>query len=355
MPIYTLLIAVIVLAFIFDYLNGFHDAANAIATIVSTKVLTPLQAVIWSAFFNFVAFFIAKYLIGNFEIGNTISKVVNINFVSLKVILSGLVGAITWNIITWYYGIPSSSSHTLIGGFVGAVIAHMGGIYYHGSIILNLHVLIPIFIYIFVAPFIGMVAGFIISILFLHIFKKSNPHKADSFFKKLQLVSSAAFSIGHGGNDAQKVMGILGVAVISYEISTGNMAYIQSTNRFQLFQEHYWWVPVFSFLAMSLGILSGGWRIVKTMGTKITKVNAIEGVSAETAGALTLFLTEHLGIPVSTTHTITGSIIGVGATKRLSAVRWGVTIQLMWAWILTIPITGLIAAIVYYVAGFFGL
>ncbi|HSK14047.1 MAG TPA: inorganic phosphate transporter [Phnomibacter sp.] len=352
---YTLLITIIVLALIFDYINGFHDAANSIATIVSTKVLTPFQAVVWAAFFNFAAYFISKYLIGEFKIGNTISKTVTEDFITLHVIFAGLIAAISWNLLTWWFGIPSSSSHTLIGGFMGAAIANAGGfVGDNGVDVINYVKVIPTFLFIFMAPLIGLLIAFLITIFILWTWRKVSPRKADYWFKKLQLVSSALFSLGHGGNDAQKVMGIIGAAVIFYEVQTGNAEYttLDNAHRFSHFVEDWWWVPFASFLAIGVGTLSGGWKIVKTMGTRITKVTPLEGVSAETAGALTLYLTEHLGIPVSTTHTITGAIIGVGATKRLSAVRWGVTINLLWAWILTIPVSALLAAGVFYIIRF---
>jgi len=343
----TLLVIIIILAFVFDYINGFHDSANSIATIVSTKVLTPFQAVLWAAVFNFVAFFISKYLIGGFGIANTVAKWVNPEFINLQVILAGIIAAICWNLITWWFGIPSSSSHTLMGGFIGAALAHAHG-FSNGHVdVINYAKVVPTFLFIFLAPFIGMIIAFFITILIVHLFKKSNPYKADGWFKRLQLLSSAAFSIGHGGNDAQKVMGLIGAAVIYYENSKGNHL------DFKQFVVDYSWVPFTSFLCIALGTLSGGWKIVKTMGTKITKVTPLEGVAAETAGAITLFLTEHFKIPVSTTHTITGSIIGVGATKRLSAVRWGVTVNLMWAWVVTIPVSAAMAAIFYYITMLF--
>jgi PiT family inorganic phosphate transporter len=342
-----LLIIIIALAFIFDYINGFHDAANSIATVVSTKVLTPFQAVLWAAVFNFGAFFISKYIIGEFKIGNTIAKSVNENFITLEVIFAGLMAAISWNLITWWFGIPSSSSHALLGGFVGAALAHAGAFHKEGLDVINYVKVVPIILFIFAAPLIGMFIAFVITILIVHIFKRSNPHRAEKWFKKLQLLSCALFSLGHGGNDAQKVMGIIGAAIIYYEASIGK------TLTFNEFVAEYSWVPFCSFLAIGLGTLSGGWKIVKTMGTRITKVTPLEGVSAETAGAVTLYLTEHLGIPVSTTHTISGAIIGVGATKRLSAVRWGVTVNLLWAWILTIPISALLAAGFYFLVKLF--
>ncbi|MBN9284187.1 MULTISPECIES: inorganic phosphate transporter [Flavobacterium] len=348
---FTLLIIIIVLALIFDYINGFHDAANSIATIVATKVLTPFQAVLWAAAFNFAAYFISRYWIGEFKIGNTIAKSVNENFITLEVILAGLIAAIIWNLLTWKLGIPSSSSHTLLGGFMGAALAHAGALSENGVDVINYVKVIPTFLFIFCAPLIGMLIAYLITILIMNICRKANPHKADKWFKKLQLVSSALFSLGHGGNDAQKVMGIIGAAVICYHMNMGDVAYtsLESADRFAHFVDDWAWVPFVSFLAIGLGTLSGGWKIVKTMGSKITKVTPLEGVAAETAGAVTLYLTEHMGVPVSTTHTITGSIIGVGITKRISAVRWGVTINLLWAWILTIPVSALIAAIIYYI------
>lgn len=351
----TLLVVIIVLAFIFDYINGFHDSANSIATIVSTKVLTPFQAVLWAAVFNFAAYFISKYVFHSFGIGETVSKWVTPQFINLQVLLAGIMAAIVWNLITWWFGIPSSSSHTLMGGFVGAALAHAHGFSQDGVSVINYAKVIPTFLFIFFAPLIGMVIAFFITILIVHLCKRSNPYKAEGWFKRLQLLSSAAFSLGHGGNDAQKVMGIIGAAVIFYEIQIGNADYtsLDPKARFNFFVNDYWWVPICSFLAIGLGTLSGGWKIVKTMGTKITKVTPLEGVAAETAGALTLYLTEHFKIPVSTTHTITGSIIGVGATKRLSAVRWGVTVNLLWAWILTIPISGIMAAIFYFILKLF--
>ncbi|HCN51363.1 MAG TPA: inorganic phosphate transporter [Chryseobacterium sp.] len=373
-----LLIVIIALALIFDYINGFHDAANSIATIVSTKVLTPFQAVLWAALWNFAAFFIAAYIIGEFKIGNTIAKTVNENFITLEVIFSGLVAAIAWNLLTWWFGIPSSSSHTLIGGFLGAALMHAFMMDYHAVAaaqpelgmwetikeafsqvthqgVVKFDKVIPIFLFIFMAPIIGMVISIIITLIIVHLYKRSNPHKADKSFKRLQLASSALFSLGHGLNDAQKVMGIIGAAVIYYHVNMLQDAQyldIPSAERFDYFAQHYIWVPLVSFIAIALGTMSGGWKIIKTMGTKITKVTSLEGVSAETAGAITLFITDHFGIPVSTTHTITGSIIGVGLTKRISAVRWGITVSLLWAWVLTIPISAIVAGITYLVVTF---
>jgi len=332
----TLLVIIIILAFIFDYINGFHDAANSIATIVSTKVLTPFQAVLWAAVFNFAAFFISKYVYGEFKVGNTIAKSIFEQFITLRVILCGLIAAILWNLLTWWYGIPSSSSHTLIGGFIGSAVAAA-----HGSFdVINYAKVLPILYFIVLAPFIGMAVAFIITILILNICRKANPYRAENWFKRLQLVSSGALSLAHGGNDAQKVMGIIAAALVAHG-TINNIADVPN------------WVPFSCFAAIGLGTMSGGWKIVKTMGSRITKVTPLEGVAAETAGAITLYLTESLGIPVSTTHTITGSIIGVGATKRLSAVRWGVTVSLLWAWILTIPISALVAALVYFISNLF--
>lgn len=343
-----LLIVIIVLALVFDFINGFHDAANSIATIVATRVLTPFQAVLWAAVFNFAAYFISKYWIGEFKIGNTIAKTVNENFITLEVILAGIIAAIIWNLLTWWFGIPSSSSHTLIGGFMGAAIAHAGAFAQNGEDVINYLVVLPIFLFIFLAPMVGMFIAYFLTILIMNICRRSNHKKAEKWFRRLQLVSSALFSLGHGGNDAQKVMGIIGAAVIFYHVQAGHQDWITAENQFSYFVDQWGWVPFVSFLVIGLGTMSGGWKIVKTMGTKITKVTPLEGVAAETSGAMTLYLAEFLGIPVSTTHTITGSIIGVGITKRVSAVRWGVTINLLWAWILTIPVSALIAALIYY-------
>lgn len=374
-----LLIIIIALALIFDFINGFHDAANSIATIVSTKVLTPFQAVLWAALWNFAAFFLAAYILpGGFGIGNTIAKTVNENFITLEVIFSGLIAAIGWNLITWWFGIPSSSSHTLIGGFLGAALMHALKMDYQDIVahhpnlgawdtftlaikqlttqsVVKFDKVIPIFLFIFLAPFIGMLISIIITLIIINIYKRSNPHKADQQFKKLQLVSSALFSVGHGLNDAQKVMGIIGAAIIYYHVQMiQDPLYVNkaSAERFDFFTEHYLWIPLISFLAIALGTMSGGWKIIKTMGTRITKVTPLEGVAAETAGAITLFLTDHFKIPVSTTHTITGSIIGVGLTKRVSAVRWGVTVSLLWAWVLTIPVSAVVAGLTYLLVTF---
>jgi PiT family inorganic phosphate transporter len=326
----TLLVAVIALALIFDYTNGFHDAANSIATIVSTKVLTPFQAVLLAAVFNFAAYFFIK----DHKVANTVAKIVHEEFITLHVILAGLIAAITWNLTTWWFGIPSSSSHTLIGGFAGAGITNAILLGAPGLSAVNAHYILTIIAYIVLAPFIGLFIAYFITIMILHLCKRAKPVSAERWFKRLQLVSAAALSFAHGTNDAQKVMGILYVALVASKIINSGAPMPE-------------WIPLACYSAISLGTMSGGWKIVKTMGSKITKITPLEGVAAETAGAITLFITERLAIPVSTTHTITGSIIGVGLTKRVSAVRWGVTINLVWAWIITIPISALIAGLVF--------
>ena len=347
----TLLFTVIILALIFDFINGFHDAANSIATVVSTKVLSPTQAVIWAAFFNLVAFLIFK----DHNVANTVAKVVDTSQINLVVILAGIIAAILWNLLTWWLGIPSSSSHTLIGGFAGAAIAH------GGFTIVNLQVIGKVAAFIFLAPIIGMALAYIITLIIIHICKFALPSKAEWWFRKLQLVSSAAFSIGHGGNDAQKVMGIIAAAIVVYTGSANvdmsqipiwlhvNFHEVDGKKVFDIPN----WIPLACYTSIAIGTMSGGWKIVKTMGSKITKVTPLEGVAAETAGAITLFMTEHFKIPVSTTHTITGSIIGVGLSKRISAVRWGVTINLLWAWILTIPVSAILSAFIYTIIAIF--
>jgi len=344
----TLLFTIIALALVFDFINGFHDAANSIATIVSTKVLSPLQAVLWAAMFNFVAFFIAKYIIGEFGIANTVSKSVVDTFITLPVIFSGIIAAITWNLLTWWLGIPSSSSHTLIGGFAGAAIMSTivaSGYSTWGFEAIKGDVILKIASFIVLAPLIGMIMSSLLTIVIMYTFKKVNPHKANTWFKRLQLVSSGLFSIGHGLNDSQKVMGIIAAALYAAYTKNGIDMGIRTIGQMPD------WVAFSCFAMISLGTMMGGWRIIKTMGSRITKVTPLEGVAAETAGALTLYLTEILKIPVSTTHTITGAIIGVGSVKRLSAVRWGVTRSLMVAWILTIPVSAALAALIYVLVG----
>lgn len=331
-----LLVIVIILAIGFDYINGFHDAANSIATVVSTKVLTPFQAVLWAALFNFAAYFYFT----DHKVANTIANTVVQHFITLEVILAGLLAAILWNLFTWWYGIPSSSSHTLIGGFAGAGMTKAFTVGAGMLTAINLAPILKVIAFIVLAPVIGMFISVIISIILLHLSKNARPSVAEKWFKKLQLLSSAALSFTHGGNDAQKVMGIIYVAMVAANVLKPDAAMPE-------------WIPISCYAAISLGTMSGGWKIVKTMGSKITKVNAFEGVAAETAGAVTLGLTEHFGIPVSTTHTITGSIVGVGLLKRVSAVRWGVTVSLLWAWILTIPVSATLAAIVYSIIHLF--
>lgn len=321
----TLLIVVIVLALVFDFINGFHDAANSIATVVSTQVLSPLTAVIWAALFNFIAYWVFEL-----KVADTIAKTIRPENITLTVVTAGLVAAIIWNLLTWWWGIPSSSSHTLIGGFAGAGIAHAGSIH-----AIQFAKVMPTVYFIVLAPVLGMLVSYVISVITLNICKRGNPSKIDKIFRRLQLVSSAAYSLGHGGNDAQKVIGIIGAAMLSQHMM----------NDISEIPE---WVPLACYTAISLGTMIGGWKIVKTMGQKVTKLTPFEGFSAETAGAITLFGTQHYKIPVSTTHTITGSIIGVGLTKRISAVRWGVTVQLLWAWILTIPVSAALAAGILY-------
>jgi len=323
-------------------INGFHDAANSIATIVSTKVLTPFQAVVWAAAFNWLA-----YLVFELHIVDTIAKIVDTSAITMMVILAGIIAAIIWNLLTWYLGIPSSSSHTLVGGFAGAAIAYTGWDVVHtGKIIV-------IGAFIFLAPLLGMIISYILSILLLWLSRKGNPFRLEKRFKGFQLLSSALFSLGHGGNDAQKVMGIIAAALMVYfqgRPDVPHWAHIEMVNGKVHDIPH--WIVVGCYTAIALGTLIGGWRIVKTMGSKITKLTPFEGVAAETAGAVLLFGTEAFGIPVSTTHTITGAIMGVGMTKRITAVRWGVTINLLYAWILTIPVSMLLAAGIYYLLYF---
>lgn len=336
MVISTLLIVVVILAIAFDYINGFHDAANSIATIVSTKVLTPFMAVLWAAIFNFAAYFYFT----DHKVANTIAKTVFDEYITLEVIFAGLIAAISWNLFTWYYGVPSSSSHTLIGGFAGSGMAYALILGANPIEAINQSAILKTVSFIVLAPILGMFISIIISLIIMNIAKNSRPAVAEKWFKICQLISSAALSFAHGGNDAQKVMGIIATALIAEQVIPN-------------FEAMPNWVPLSCYLAIALGTMSGGWKIVKTMGTKITKVTPLEGVSAETAGALTLGITEHFGIPASTTHTITGSIIGVGLVKRVSAVRWGVTISLLWAWVLTIPVSavlgGITLAIIHYI------
>jgi PiT family inorganic phosphate transporter len=327
----ALVITVVVVALIFDYINGFHDAANSIATVVSTRVLSPGQAVLWAAFFNFAAAFIFGTAVAK-TIG---SGMIDITIVTQSVILSGLIGAIVWDLITWYYGLPTSSSHALIGAYAGAAIAKAGQA-----------AIIPAgwyktLMFIVLAPLIGFALGFMLMVAIMWIMKPFAPSRVDRYFRKLQLVSAALYSLGHGSNDAQKTMGIIAGALFA----GGYMKEFHIP----------FWVELAAYSAIALGTLSGGWRIIHTMGSKITRLQPVGGFAAETAGAVSLFTATAMGVPVSTTHTITGAIIGVGSTRRLSAVRWGVAGQIVWAWILTIPISAFIAAMVYYVLSFAGL
>jgi len=320
----TLVIVIVATALIFDFLNGFHDAANSIATIVSTRVLSPRHAVIWAAFFNFVAF-----LVFGTHVASTIGVgIVREEAVTLVVILAALIGACSWDLITWWLGLPTSSSHALIGGFSGAAVIHYGmqSLVWSG--------LRKVLIYIVVAPFLGLVLAMAISILVHWIVRRQSPWRVDTYFRRLQLVSAGLYSLGHGGNDAQKTMGI--IAILLYKAGyLGHTFYVPFI------------VVISCHAAIALGTLLGGWRIVKTMGMRMTRLKPIGGFCAETAGAATLIMVTLLGIPVSTTHTITGAIVGVGATHRLSAVRWGVAGRIVWAWILTIPASALISAFAY--------
>ncbi|HQO50720.1 MAG TPA: inorganic phosphate transporter [Bacteroidales bacterium] len=315
---------VIGLVLVFDFINGFHDSANSIATVVSTKVLSPFVAVLLAAFFNFIAF-----LVFPLTVATTIGKgIVEPDVINLNVIFAALIAAIVWNLLTWWWGFPSSSSHTLVGGLVGAAVAEAG----FSSVVLS--GVLKIAAFIFISPVIGMLMSFFISAIVLYSFRNFSPYKVDKYFRRFQLLSASAFSLGHGGNDAQKSMGIIWVALIV----TGH---VTKDSEIDL------WIVLSCHSAIALGTLFGGWRIVKTIGEKITKLKPFEGFCAETAGALTLFGATGLGIPVSTTHTITGAIIGAGARKGVSAVKWGVTGNIFWAWILTIPVSALISAAVY--------
>ncbi|MDY0963620.1 MULTISPECIES: inorganic phosphate transporter [Massilia] len=317
----------VVLALIFDFMNGFHDSANSIATVVSTGVLKPQHAVAMAAFFNFIAIFVV-----NMKVAQTIGKgTIDPHIVDHYVIFGALVGAISWNLITWYYGIPSSSSHALIGGLVGAAVAKAGT----GSLISG--GLLKTVAFIVVAPLLGFALGSIIMLIVAWVFVKATPRKVDGLFRKLQLVSAAAYSLGHGGNDAQKTMGIIWMLLIAAGYVSANDAHPPA------------WVIISCYAAIAFGTLFGGWRIVKTMGQKITKLKPVGGFCAETGGAMTLLMSSAFGIPVSTTHTITGAIVGVGAAQKASAVRWGVAGNIVWAWIFTIPASAFIAAVAWWV------
>jgi PiT family inorganic phosphate transporter len=321
-------ILLVVIALLFDFMNGFHDAANSIATVVSTGVLKPAQAVLFAAAFNFIAIFIF-----HLSVAATVGKgIVEPGVVDTHVVFGALVGAITWNVITWYYGIPSSSSHALIGGIVGATLAKAGAGALIGAGVLKT------VIFIFISPTLGFLLGSLMMVLVFNVFRNARPSKVDRWFRRLQLVSAGAYSLGHGGNDAQKTIGIIWMLLIA----TGYVAAGDKSPPT--------WVIVSCYIAIAIGTMFGGWRIVKTMGQKITKLKPVGGFCAETGGAITLFLATALGIPVSTTHTITGAIVGVGSTQRASAVRWGVAGNIVWAWILTIPASAFVAAIAYWIS-----
>jgi len=323
----ALIIAAIVAAYVFDFLNGFHDAANSIATVVSTRVLSPRAAVIWAAFFNFVAAFFF-----HLSVAKSIGKgIVDPKIVDPHVILAALLGAIVWNVITWFYGLPSSSSHALIGGLVGAGAAKGGtaALVWPGKIRDTLLTMVA-------SPAVGLILGFLFMGIVLWVFRRSTPARVQRIFRRLQLVSAALYSLGHGGNDAQKTMGVIVALLLSAGIFKGEF-------------ETPWWVVLSCHAAIALGTLFGGWRIVHTMGSKITKLKPVGGFCAEAAGAVTIIANSQLGLPVSTTHVITGAIMGVGATRRLSAVRWGVTGRIVGAWILTIPAAASVAALSYFV------
>ncbi len=326
---FELVLIVIIIALIFDFLNGFHDSANSIATIVSTGVLSPQKAVMFAAFFNFVA----AFAFGE-EVAKTVgSGLVKLDEIDIYVILAGLLGAIFWNLFTWYYGIPVSSSHALIGGYGGAAIAKLG----FGAIIWGGFERVVLFIVL--APVIGFILGLVYMLITSWVVKNKKPRQVDGVFRKLQLVSAAFYSFGHGSNDAQKTMGI----IVSVLVATNYQAEFHVPI----------WVVMSCHMAIALGTLFGGWRIVKTMGMKITKLKPIGGFCAEFSGATTLLMTAIFGIPVSTTQTITGSILGVGSLKRLSAVKWGVAGKIVWAWVLTIPLSGLVGALCYWMVSLF--
>ncbi len=330
-------IFIIFIALVFDYINGFHDAANSIATVVSTRVLSPGVAVVWAAVFNFIAFLFFGTRVAK-TIGGDLVRIELIEAdLRLYVLLAGLLGAIIWNLITWYLALPTSSSHALIGGYAGAGIAAYGG--FEG--LLNPEGWFKTLAFIVASPLIGVVAGFTMMVAVYWIFRRSSPGQVDRIFRRGQLVSAAAYSLGHGGNDAQKTMGIItAVLVAGGIIGSGPQGALPDIPL---------WVVLTAHAAIGLGTLTGGWRIVRTMGSKITKLKPVGGFCAETAGALTLFGATYAGIPVSTTHTITGAIIGVGATRRLSAVKWGVAGTIVWAWVLTIPMAALIAALCFLI------
>ncbi|HEX6749494.1 MAG TPA: inorganic phosphate transporter [Longimicrobium sp.] len=337
----TYIVVIIVVAFLFDFVNGFHDSANSIATVVGTRVLSPFKAVLWAATFNFAALFV----VGT-AVAKTVGKgMIDVDVVTPSVILGGLLGAIAWNLITWWFGLPSSSSHALLGGYAGAAVAKAGwaSILWSGWT--------KTILFIFLSPIIGMILGFSLMVAVYWIFQRTSPSRVDRVFRVAQLASSALFSLSHGGNDAQKTMGIIvGLLVASQEVfkaQTGWLSHLYLPNA-----DHVpLWVELIAYTMIALGTLFGGWRIVHTMGSRITRLRPVGGFCAETGGALSILLATKFGIPVSTTHTITGSIVGVGATRRWSAVRWGVAGRIVWAWILTIPAAFVMASLFYFVLG----
>ncbi|HMC57092.1 MAG TPA: inorganic phosphate transporter [Gemmatimonadaceae bacterium] len=332
-------IAIVAIAFVFDFINGFHDSANSIATVVGTRVLSPLQAVIWAAFFNFVA----AFTVGTAVAKTVGSGMIDVRIVDPNVVLGGLLGAIVWNLITWWFGLPSSSSHALIGGYAGAAVAKagLGGITWGTKWIQMLS-------FIVLSPVIGMMLGMMMMIIVSWIFRFTNPARANRVFRYAQLVSSAAFSFSHGANDAQKTMGIIVGLLVSTQGLFANRAGLLSHLHMANADHIPYWVEIGAYTAISLGTLFGGWRIVHTMGSRVTRLRPVGGFCAETGGALSILLATRFGIPVSTTHTITGSIVGVGMTFRTRAVRWGVAGRIVWAWLLTIPAAALIAALSYF-------
>ncbi|HWP20512.1 MAG TPA: inorganic phosphate transporter [Burkholderiaceae bacterium] len=324
---FWVVVMLVVLAIAFDFMNGFHDAANSIATVVSTGVLKPQQAVMFAAAFNFIAIFVF-----HLKVAATVGKgIVLPGVVDHYVVFGALIGAIAWNVITWFYGIPSSSSHALIGGIVGATLAKAGSGALIGAGILKTVA------FIFVSPVLGFLLGSLLMVIVAHLFRRTSPLKVDNWFRRLQLVSAGLYSLGHGGNDAQKTIGIIWMLLIGSGYAAATAAAPPG------------WVIWSCYIAIAVGTMFGGWRIVKTMGQRITKLKPVGGFCAETGGAITLFLATGLGIPVSTTHTITGAIVGVGSTRRASAVRWGVAGNIVWAWIFTIPASAFIAAVFYWV------
>jgi PiT family inorganic phosphate transporter len=334
----TYVIAIVAIAFLFDFINGFHDSANSIATVVATRVLSPLQAVAWAACWNFVAAFTVGTAVAR-TIG---SGMIDTNAVDPNVILGGLLGAIMWNLITWFYGLPSSSSHALIGGYAGAAVAKAG----LGAIIWGSKWILTI-AFIVLSPIIGMILGSSLMILTTWVFLRTNPHRVNRWFRHAQLASSALFSLSHGANDAQKTMGIIVGLLVSTQglfiAETGILRHLHVPNSDTI----PYWVEIGAYTAISLGTLFGGWRIVHTMGSRVTRLRPVGGFCAETGGALSILLATRFGIPVSTTHTITGSIVGVGATLRARAVRWNIAGRIVWAWVLTIPAAAVMAAISY--------